>query len=138
MFKEFRTFLMRGNVIDLAVAVVLGVAFGAVITALVEDIITPIIAAFGGQPDFSALTFTINDSKFLYGDFINKVIYFVIVALAIFLVVVKPMNIMMARMRRGETTPDPTTRICPECLGEVPIAAARCMYCTQPLPALTR
>jgi large conductance mechanosensitive channel len=138
MFKEFRTFLLRGNVVDLAVAVVIGVAFGAVVTALVEDIITPIIAAIGGQPDFSNLKFTINDSQFLYGDFINKVIYFIIVAAAIFLVVVKPMNVMTARMRRGEITPDPTTRTCPECLGEVPIAATRCMFCTQPLPALTR
>jgi large conductance mechanosensitive channel len=133
MVKEFRTFLLRGNVVDLAVAVVIGAAFGAVVTALVEDIITPIIAAIGGQPDFSALKFTINDSEFLYGDFINKVINFVIVALAIFLVVVKPMNILLARVRRGETTPDPTTRTCPECLGEVPIAATRCMFCTQPL-----
>jgi large conductance mechanosensitive channel len=137
MFKEFRTFLLRGNVVDLAVAVIIGAAFGAVVTALVEDIITPIIAAIGGQPDFSNLKFTINDSQFLYGDFINKVIYFVIVAAAIFFIVVKPMNMMMARLRRGEVPPDPTTRTCPECLGEVPIAATRCMFCTQPLPALS-
>jgi large conductance mechanosensitive channel len=137
VIKEFRTFLLRGNVVDLAVAVVIGAAFGAVVTALVEDIITPIIAAIGGQPDFSAETFTINDSVFRYGDFINKVINFVIVAAAIFFVVVKPMNMLMARMHRGQATPDPTTRVCPECLGEVPIAARRCMHCTQPLPATT-
>jgi large conductance mechanosensitive channel len=136
MFKEFRTFLLRGNVVDLAVAVVIGAAFGAVVTAFVEDIVTPLIAAIFGEPDFSNLTFTINGSVFRYGDFINKVIYFVIVAAAIFFVVVKPMNIMTARMRRGAAPPDPTTRICAECLGEVPIAATRCMYCTQPLPAL--
>lgn len=137
MFKEFRTFLFRGNVVDLAVAVVIGAAFGAVVTALVEDLITPIIGAIGGQPDFSALTFTINDSQFLYGDFINKVMNFLIVAAAIFFLVVKPMNLVMARAHRGEKTPDPTTRTCPECLGEVPIAATRCMFCTQPLPPRT-
>ena len=137
MLREFRTFLLRGNVVDLAVAVVIGAAFGAVVTALVEDIVTPIIAAIGGQPDFSTLTFTINDSEFKYGDFINKVISFVTVAAVIFFLVVKPMNILMARMRRGEVSPDPTTRPCPECLAEVPIAAKRCMYCAQPLPAVT-
>jgi len=137
MFKEFRTFLLRGNIVDLAVAVVIGAAFGAVVTALVEDIITPVIGAIGGQPDFSALTFTINDSQFLYGDFINKLINFVIVAAAIFFIVVKPMNMMMARARRGEKTLDPTTRTCPECLSDVPIAAKRCMYCAQLLPART-
>lgn len=138
MFKEFRTFLLRGNIVDLAVAVVIGAAFGAVVTALVEDLITPIIGAIGGQPDFSALTFKINDSEFLYGDFLNKVINFVIVAAAIFFIVVKPMNMMMARRQRGQGTPDPTTRVCPECLAEVPIAATRCMYCTQPLPAVSK
>lgn len=135
MFKEFRAFLFRGNVVDLAVAVVIGAAFGAVVTALVKDIITPIIAAIGGQPDFSGLTFTINGSKFLYGDFINAVVSFVIIAAVIFFVVIKPMNLLTARTRRGEITPDPTTRPCPQCLGEVPIAATRCMFCTQPLPA---
>jgi large conductance mechanosensitive channel len=138
MFKEFRTFLLRGNIVDLAVAVVIGAAFGAVVTALVADIITPIIAAIGGQPDFANLTFTIHKSQFLYGDFINKVISFVIVAAVIFFVVVKPMNMLMARRARGQAVPDPTTRICPECLGEVPIAATRCMFCTQPLPAVTK
>lgn len=137
MLKEFRTFLLRGNVIDLAVAVVIGAAFGAVVTALVEDLITPLIAAIFGEPDFSALTFTINESVFYYGDFINAVVTFVTVAAAIFFFVVKPINMVTERARRGQSTPDPTTRICPECLGEVPIAATRCMFCTQPLPATT-
>jgi len=135
MLREFRTFLLRGNVIDLAVAVVIGAAFGAVVTAFVEDLITPLIAAIFGEPDFSNLTFTINNSIFKYGDFINKIIYFLIVAAAIFFVVVKPVNVMTERARRGQAPPDPTTRICPECLGEVPIAAHRCMFCTQPLLA---
>jgi large conductance mechanosensitive channel len=134
MLKEFRTFLLRGNVVDLAIAVVIGAAFGAVVTALVEDLITPLIGAIGGTRDFSGLKFTINKSQFLYGDFINKVITFVIIAAVIFFLVVKPMNVIMARMRRGEVSPDPTTRPCPECLSEVPIAAKRCMYCAQPLP----
>jgi large conductance mechanosensitive channel len=137
MLKEFRTFLLRGNVIDLAVAVVIGAAFGAVVTALVEDLMTPLIAAIFGEPDFSALTFTINESVFYYGDFINAVITFVSVAAAIFFFVVKPINMVTERARRGQGTPDPTTRICPECLSEVPIAASRCMFCTQPLPATT-
>jgi large conductance mechanosensitive channel len=137
MLKEFKAFLLRGNIVDLAVAVVIGVAFGAVVTALVEDIITPLIGAIGGQPDFSQLDFTINDSRFLYGDFINKVIYFVMVAAAIFFFVIKPVNLMMARARRGEAAPDETTRVCPQCLSTVPIAATRCMFCTQPLPAVT-
>jgi large conductance mechanosensitive channel len=135
MLTELRTFLLRGNIVDLAVAVVIGAAFGAVVTALVEDIITPLVAALFGEPDFSEISFTINDSVFLIGDFINKVIYFLIVGVAIFFFVVKPINIMTERMRRGEAPADPTTRTCPECLSLVPIEATRCMYCTQPLPA---
>jgi large conductance mechanosensitive channel len=108
MLKEFRTFLLRGNVIDLAVAVVIGAAFGAVVTALVEDLMTPLIAAIFGEPDFSGLTFTINESVFYYGDFINAVITFVSVAAAIFFFVVKPINMVTERARRGQGTPDPT------------------------------
>ena len=102
MFSEFKKFLLRGNVVDLAVAVVIGAAFGAVITALVSDLITPMIAAVGGNPDFSALSFTINGSKFNYGHFINAVISFVIIAAAIFFLVVKPINAIQARRRTGE------------------------------------
>jgi large conductance mechanosensitive channel len=106
MVKEFREFLLRGNVVDLAVAVVIGAAFGAVITSLVADMITPLIAAIGGNPDFSALTFTINGSQFFYGSFINALIAFVVIALAIFLFVVKPVNALMARRKAGEE-PEP-------------------------------
>jgi large conductance mechanosensitive channel len=102
MLSEFKKFLLRGNVVDLAVAVVIGAAFGAVVTALVADLITPLIAAVGGKPDFSGLSFTINDSKFRYGDFINAVISFVIVAAAIFFLVVKPLNALQARRRTDE------------------------------------
>jgi len=128
MLKEFKAFLFRGNVVDLAVAVVIGIAFGAVITALVADIITPLIAAIFGSHDFSALTFTINNSTFLYGAFINAVISFVLIAAAVFFVVVKPMNAMAARRTKEE--PAATTRDCPECLSEIPLAAKRCRFCT--------
>jgi large conductance mechanosensitive channel len=130
MLKGFRQFLLRGNVIDLAVAVVIGGAFGAVVTALVKDLITPLIAAIGGKPDFSAIQFTINGSKFLIGDFINSVISFLMVGAAIYFFVVTPVNAFMARMKRGEVPPDPTTKKCPECLSEIPIGAKRCAFCT--------
>jgi large conductance mechanosensitive channel len=128
MLKEFKAFLFRGNVVDLAVAVVIGLAFGAVITALVADIITPLIAAIFGSHDFSALTFTINGSTFRYGAFINAVVAFVLVAAAVFFVIVKPMNVIQARRTKDE--PASTTRPCPECLSEIPKAARRCAYCT--------
>ena len=131
--QEFKEFIMRGNVIDLAVAVVIGAAFGAIVTALVEDFITPLIAAIGGQPDFSALTFTINGSVFKYGHFLNALISFLIIALVVFFFVVKPLNMLMERTRRKGTTPDPTTTTCPYCLSEVPIAATRCAFCTSEL-----
>ena len=130
--KELRAFLLRGNVVDLAVAVVIGAAFGAVVSSLVADLITPIIAAIFGQPDFSNLTFTINGSEFRYGSFINAVVAFLTVATAIFWLVVLPMNRLMAR-RRTEEPVDKLTRECPECLSEVPAAAHRCAFCTSEL-----
>jgi large conductance mechanosensitive channel len=135
MLKGFKQFLLRGNVIDLAVAVVIGGAFGAVVTALVKDLITPLIAAIGGKPDFSALVFTVNGSKFPIGDFVNAIVAFVMVAAAIYFLVVAPMNALTARINRGEAPPDPTTKKCPECLSEIPIAAKRCAFCTSTLPA---
>ncbi len=128
MLKEFKTFLLRGNVIDLAVAVVIGAAFGAVVTALVEDFVTPLIAAIGGTPDFSALDFTINDSTFRYGHFINQLVSFGLIAAVIFFFVVRPMNVLIARSRKEPPT-DPTTKRCAECLSEIPIEATRCAYC---------
>ena len=133
MLKGFRQFLLRGNVVDLAVAVVVGGAFGTVVTALVKDLITPLIAAIVGTPDFSALVFTINGSKFLIGDFVNAVVAFVLVASAIYFFVVVPMNAVVARLHRGEAPPDPTTKRCVECLSEVPIGARRCAFCTSAL-----
>ena len=132
MLKGFKTFLLRGNVVDLAVAVVIGAAFGDVVAALVKDLLTPLIAAVAGKPDFSAIQFTVNGSRFLIGDFINAIVAFVLVAAAIYFFVVAPMNAIMARRKKGEAPPDPTTKQCPECLSEVPIAARRCAFCTQP------
>jgi large conductance mechanosensitive channel len=121
------------NVLDLAVAVVMGVAFGAVVTALVKDLITPLIAAIVGKPDFSAIEFTVNGTKFPIGDFINALVSFILIAAAVYFFIVLPMNTILARMRRGEVAPDPTTKKCPECLSDVPIAARRCAFCTSPL-----
>jgi large conductance mechanosensitive channel len=135
MLKGFRQFLLRGNVIDLAVAVVIGTAFGAVVTALVADLLTPLIAALVGKPDFSAIAFEVNASRFLIGDFINALISFVLIGAAVYFFVIVPVNAVMARVRRGEAPPDPTTKSCPECLSEIPIAARRCKFCTVVLTA---
>ena len=129
MLTEFKQFLLRGNLVELAVAFVLGVAFTAVVTSLVEDIVTPIIAAIGGEPDFSNLTFTVNGSEFRYGEFINSLISFVVIAAAVFFLVVKPVNALMAR-RKTEPPVDEDVRKCPECLSDVPSAASRCPFCT--------
>ena len=128
MLKGFKQFLLRGNVVDMAVGIVIGAAFGAVVTGLVKDLLTPLIAAIVKQPDFSALTLTINGSKFLYGEFINALLSFLIIAAAVYFFVVVPVNALIARSRR-EPPADPTTRKCPECLSEIPISARRCAFC---------
>jgi len=129
VLKDFKQFLLRGSVVDLAVGIVIGAAFGAVVTALVSDLITPIIAAIIGKPNFSALTFTVHNSRFLYGALINAVIAFVSIAAAVFFFVVKPLNALTQRARR-EPPVDPTTKRCPECLSEIPSDARRCAFCT--------
>ena len=131
--KGFRAFILRGNVLDLAVAVVMGAAFGAVVTALVKDLLTPLIAAVVGKPDFSQIKFTVNGSEFAIGDFINAIIAFLLIGAAVYFFVVLPVNTLMARLKRGEVPPDPTTKNCPECLSAVPIAARRCAFCTSPI-----
>jgi large conductance mechanosensitive channel len=132
MLNDFKKFLLRGNLVDLAVAVVVGAAFGAVVGAVVRDLITPLIAAIAGKPDFSGLSFTIHHSRFQYGDFLNALTSFVIIAAVVFFLVVRPINSLIARARTGPT-PDESTRKCPECLSEVPVAARRCAYCTSAL-----
>jgi large conductance mechanosensitive channel len=131
MLRDFKTFLLRGNVVDLAVAVVIGAAFGAVITALVRDLLTPIIALIFGKPNFGGLSFTVNSSHFLYGDFINYLIAFVSVAAAVFFLVVQPMNHLMRLRQRGQDT-ESDTRPCSECLSDIPRNARRCAFCTSP------
>ena len=130
MLKEFKQFLLRGNVVDLAVGVVIGAAFGTVVAALVSDLLTPLIAAIVKVPNFSGLAFTINGSKFMIGHFINALISFILVAAAIFFFVTKPMNILISRSRK-ESPADPTTKKCSECLSEIPIGAKRCSHCAQ-------
>ena len=127
--NDFKKFLMRGNLVELAVAVVLGIAFAAVVTSLVENIITPLIAAIGGEQDFSALTFEINDSVFRYGAVINAVLSFIVIAAVVFFLVIKPVNALVERSRREEPA-DPTVRKCPECMSEIPANASRCAFCT--------
>jgi large conductance mechanosensitive channel len=126
---EFKQFLLRGNVVDLAVAFVIGAAFAAVVQAAVADLLTPLVAALFGQPDFSALSFKINGSTFRYGHFLNVLIAFVTIAFVVFFFVVKPINRLIELSRRRES-PDPSTRKCPECVSEIPIDARRCAFCT--------
>ena len=134
MLTEFRQFILRGNLVDLAVAVVIGTAFAAVVASLVEDLITPLIAAVFGKPDFSALSFEVNGSTFRYGDFINALITFLLVAAVLFFVVIKPVNALLARVR-SEAPVDEETRKCPECLSQIPREASRCAFCTTQLSA---
>jgi len=129
LLTDFKKFLLRGNVVDLAVAIVVGTAFTAVVKALVADLLTPIIAAIFGKPNFAALKFTIHHSTFTYGDFVNNVITFVTVAAAIFFFVVAPITALQER----RTKEDPTTKECPECTSAIPIRASRCPECTSQL-----
>src|SRR3954449_5964588 len=129
LLKEFRAFILRGNLVDLAVAVVIGAAFAALVNAFVKDLVTPLIAAIGGKPDFDQLTFTINGSRFSYGDFFNALLSFVIIAAVVFFGVVKPVNTLLAR-QRPDPPVDETVRDCPECLSTVPVKALRCAFCT--------
>jgi large conductance mechanosensitive channel len=134
--QDFKAFLLRGNVVDLAIAVVIGAAFGAVITALVSDLFTPLIAAITGSPDFSRLTFDVNGSTFRYGHIVNAVIAFLVIAAAIFFLVIVPLHALVARSHKSEEAPaEPMTRKCGECLSVIPLEAKRCMYCTSPVDA---
>jgi large conductance mechanosensitive channel len=133
MLSGFKQFILRGNVVDLAVGVVIGAAFGSVVTAFTKDLLTPLIAAIVGKPDFSNISFTINGSQFPVGDFINAAVSFFLVAAAVYFFVVTPLNALVARMRKAPAPADPTTKKCPECLSEIPLDARRCSHCTQPV-----
>jgi large conductance mechanosensitive channel len=133
MLDGFKKFILRGNVVDMAVGVVIGAAFAGVVGALTKDLLTPFIAAVVGKPDFSYIGFKIGTTAFPIGDFINACVSFLLIAAAVYFFVVLPVNALIARMHRGETPPDPTTKKCPECLSEIPIAARRCSHCAQPV-----
>jgi large conductance mechanosensitive channel len=130
MAGGFKEFVLRGNVVDLAVGVVIGAAFGAVVTEFTKDLLAPLIAALVGKPDFSAIHFEMNGSKFLIGNFLNAIIAFLLVAIAVYYFVVMPVNALMARVKKEPPPADPTTKKCPECLSEIPLAAKRCAFCT--------
>jgi large conductance mechanosensitive channel len=134
MLREFRAFILRGNLVDLAVAVVIGTAFTAVVNALVKDVITPLIAAVGGNPNFGGLAFTVNGSRFAYGDFFNALLTFLIVAAVMFFLVIKPVNLLLEQFKTESDVESPT-RSCPECLSQIPRAAARCAFCTSEVAA---
>jgi large conductance mechanosensitive channel len=133
MLSGFKQFILRGNVVDLAVGVVIGAAFGTVVTALVKDLINPLIALLVGKPDFTGITFAVGNTAFPIGDFITAVVSFVLVAAAVYFFVVTPINALIARSRRAQAPADPTTKKCPECLSEIPIDARRCAHCAQPV-----
>lgn len=132
--RDFKTFILRGNVVDLAVGIVIGVAFGALVTAFIKDLIMPIVGIFGGTPNFSSVYFTINNSRFLIGDFITVLIAFIVLAAVVFFFVVRPVNALMSR-RKTELPADPTTRECPYCLSSIPIKASKCAFCTSDVSA---
>jgi large conductance mechanosensitive channel len=133
MLSGFKQFILRGNVVDMAVGVVVGAAFAGVVGAFTKDLLTPLIAAIVGQPDFSSIHFTVRGSVFALGDFINALISFLLVAAAVYFFVVTPVNMLVARMRKAPAPADPTTKKCPECLSEIPIDARRCAQCGQPV-----
>ena len=135
MLQGFKQFILRGNVVDMAVGVVIGAAFGSVISAFTKDLLTPLIAAIAGKPDFSVIQFTLNGSVFAVGDFINAAVAFLLVAAAVYFFVVTPVNLLVARMRKAPAPADPTTRKCPECLSEIPLDARRCAHCTSQVGA---
>jgi large conductance mechanosensitive channel len=130
MLSGFKKFILRGNVVDMAVGVVIGAAFGTVVAALTKDLLTPLIAAIVGKPDFSAISFKVGETLFPIGDFINAAVSFVLVAAAVYFFVVTPVNALMARFKDPAA---PTTKPCPQCLSEIPLAAKRCAHCTQPV-----
>jgi len=133
MLSGFKNFILRGNVVDMAVGVVIGAAFAGVVAGLTKAFITPLIAVIVGKPDYSSLKFMVRGTEFPIGDFINATVSFILIAAVVYFFVVLPVNALVARMNRGEKPPDPTTKKCPECLSEIPIDARRCAHCTQPV-----
>ena len=138
MLNEFKKFILRGNVVDLAVAVVVGAAFNSVVQGIVKDLITPLIAAIGGKPDFSNLSFKLHGSVFMYGDVLNLIISFIIIAAVVFFLIVQPINKLKGMASTSKTPEEPTDRKCPECLSTIPKAATRCAFCTARITPLAK
>lgn len=138
MLSEFKKFILRGNVVDLAVAVVVGAAFNSVVQGIVKDLITPLIAAIGGKQNFSSLSFKLHGSVFMYGDVVNLIISFIIIAAVVFFLVVQPINKLQALANRGKAPEESTERKCPECLSSIPKAAKRCAFCTSRVTPVTK
>lgn len=134
--KGFRDFILRGNVVDLAIAVVIGAAFNSVVNSLVKDLITPLIGAIGGQPNFANLSITINKSTFMIGNFLNALISFLIVASVVYFLLVMPLNTLLAKLKKADPIAEPTEKICPECLSLIPLKANRCKFCTAVLKTI--
>ena len=132
MLKGFRDFILRGNVLDLAVAVVIGAAFSSIVNSLVKDLITPLIAAIVQKPDFSYLVLHVHGANITYGNFLNALVSFLLIAASVYFMVVLPLNTFIARMHL--TAPPPPVKPCPECLSDIPLAAKRCSHCGQPVP----
>jgi large conductance mechanosensitive channel len=133
VLAEFRQFIMRGNVVDLAVGIVIGVAFTGVVQGLVRDFINPLLAAIGGKPDFGKFHFTLNHAIFAYGDFINRLLTLAIIGVAVFFLVIKPVNVMVDRFHLTGSSPSPATKTCPACFTDIPLKATRCPNCTSDL-----
>jgi len=133
MLDGFKKFILRGNVVDMAVGVVIGAAFGGVVAGFSKALITPLIAVIVGKPDYSSLKFMVRGTEFPVGDLVNAAVSFILIAATVYFFVVLPVNTLIARMNRGEKPPDPTTKKCPECMSEIPIEARRCAHCTQPV-----
>ncbi|HEX4032195.1 MAG TPA: large conductance mechanosensitive channel protein MscL [Terracidiphilus sp.] len=136
MLKGFRDFILRGNVVDLAVAVILGTAFNGIVTSLVGDVINPLIAATVGKPNFSSVILHVGGGQIKVGNFLNAAVSFLIVAIVVYFFIVIPVNSLLNRFKKPVPAAPPSTKICPECLSEIPLAARRCAHCTQPVPAV--
>ena len=135
MIKGFRDFILRGNVVDLAVAVIIGAAFGSVVTALTTDIITPLIAAIVGKPSFGEMILTVHGGKILYGDFLNAIIDFVLKASVVYFFIVVPLGYLLTKVKGPVPEAPPATKVCAQCLSDIPLAAKRCKFCTEPVAA---
>jgi large conductance mechanosensitive channel len=133
MLKGFRDFILRGNVMDLAVAFIMGAAFSGIVTSLVKDVLSQFIAAIVGKPDFSAVVVNVRSTPIMIGNFLNATISFLIVAFVVYFFMVLPLNKLMARFKGPAPEAPPATKICAECLSEIPLAAKRCAHCTQPV-----